>query len=100
MIIVNATLIPKEGKLDEIVEKAENLLKESREHKGNISYNLYKNVEDNTLLFVEKWKCQKGLEKHMEKEVFIEFGQSIKDLLASELDIQTYSADKIIEKPK
>lgn len=100
MIIVHATLIPKEGKLDEIVEKAENLLKESREHKGNSSYNLYKNVEDNTLMFVEKWKCQKGLEKHMEKEVFLEFGQSIKDLLASELDVQVYSAEKIIKKDK
>ncbi|MBE6486389.1 MAG: antibiotic biosynthesis monooxygenase [Methanosphaera stadtmanae] len=97
MIIVNATLKPKEGKLEEIVEKAQNLLKESREHKGNISYNLYKNVEDNTLMFVEKWKCQKGLDKHMEKEVFIEFGESIKDLLESELDIQLYNADKIIK---
>ncbi|MEE1117204.1 putative quinol monooxygenase [Methanosphaera sp.] len=98
MIIVHATLTPKEGKLDEIVEKAQDLLKESREHKGNISYNLYKNVEENTLLFVEKWKCQKGLDKHMEKEVFIKFGESIKDLLASELDIQLYSSEKIIVK--
>ena len=98
MIIVQATLTPKEGKLDEIVEKAQDLLKESREHKGNISYNLYKNVEENTLLFVEKWKCQKGLDKHMEKEVFIKFGESIKDLLASELDIQLYSSEKIIVK--
>lgn len=98
MIIVHATLTPKEGKLDEIVEKAQNLLIESREHKGNISYNLYKNVEDNTLMFVEKWKCQKGLDKHMEKEVFIKFGESIKDLLASELDIQLYSSEKIIVK--
>ena len=98
MIIVHATLTPKEGKLDEIVEKAQDLLKESREHKGNISYNLYKNVEENTLLFVEKWKCQKGLDKHMEKEVFIKFGESIKDSLASELDIQLYSSEKIIVK--
>ena len=59
---------------------------------------LYKNVEENTLLFVEKWKCQKGLDKHMEKEVFIKFGESIKDLLASELDIQLYSSEKIIVK--
>ena len=98
MIIVHATLTPKEGKLDEIVEKAQYLIKESKEHKGNISYNLYKNVEENTLLFVEKWKCQKGLDKHMEKEVFIKFGESIKDLLASELDIQLYSSEKIIVK--
>ncbi len=95
MLIVNAKLIPKEGKLDEIVEKAENLLKESREHKGVISYNLYKNVEDNTLMFVEKWKCKKGLEKHMEKEVFIEFGQSIKDLVASDLEVEIYTAEKV-----
>lgn len=95
MLIVNAKIIPKEGKLDEIVEKAQDLLVESREHKGNISYNLYKNVEDNTLMFVEKWKCKKGLEKHMEKEVFVAFGQAIKDLVASDLDVEIYTADKV-----
>lgn len=92
MIIVNATLEPKEGKKAEIIEKADTLLKASREHKGNISYNLYENVEDDTLLFVERWKCLKGLQKHMQKEEFISFGQEIKDLLKSELSVKIYEA--------
>lgn len=93
MIIVNATLEVKEGKTEEIIEKADVLIKASREHEGNISYDLFKNVEDGTLLFVEKWESTEALQKHMQTEEFMEFGQSSKDLLASELGIKIYSAE-------
>lgn len=93
MIIVNATLEPKEGKTKEIVEKASDLLNASREHEGNISYNLYENVEDNTLFFVERWESKEALQKHMQSEEFVKFGQEIKDLLASELGIKIYTAE-------
>lgn len=97
MIMVNATLEPKEGKTAEIIEKADTLLKASREHKGNVSYNLYENVEDNTLMFVERWKCLKGLQKHMQTEEFLSFGQEIKDLLKSELSVKIYEADLLTD---
>ncbi len=93
MIIVNATLEPVEGKLDEIVEKAEKLLKASRTHEGNISYNLYKNVEEETLFFVERWESKEALQKHMETEEFMEFGKETKELLAKELGIKLYAAE-------
>ena len=52
MIIVNAALQAKEDKIDDIIKEAEKLIVASREHEGNVSYNLYKDVLDNSLAFV------------------------------------------------
>ena len=38
MIIVNATINPKENKKENIIQKAEALIKASRNSEGNISY--------------------------------------------------------------
>ena len=59
MIIVNASLKAKEDKIDDIVSEAEKLILASREHEGNISYNLFKDVLDDSLTFVEKWESKK-----------------------------------------
>ena len=95
MIIVNAKLVPADGKKDEIIEKVEKLLQESRTHVGNISYNLYSNVEDDTLMFVEKWESKEALEKHMKTEVFLKFGEESGELLSQDLEIQIFTAELI-----
>lgn len=95
MIIVNAKLDVKEGKIDEVINLSKDLLRESKEHEGNISYNLFCDVESNELCFVEKWESKEALQKHMKEEVFLKFGQSMKDLLKSELEAELYLADKI-----
>ena len=51
MIIVNAKLPVKEEKIDEVINKAEVLINASRQHDGNISYNLFQDVLDNSLMF-------------------------------------------------
>ena len=55
--------------------------------------NLYKNVEDGILFFVEQWESTEALQKHMQTPEFIEFGQSTKDLIAGELGIKLYTAE-------
>lgn len=95
MIMVNATIEPKEGKTEEIIEKADVLLKASREHEGNISYNLFKNVENGLLFFVEQWASKEALQKHMQTEEFIEFGQLTKDLIEGEIGIKLFAAELI-----
>ena len=97
MIIVNASLEPKEGKTEEIIEKADELLKASRKHKGNIKYNLYQNVEEDTLFFVEQWESKEALQKHMQTEEFIKFGQDTKDLMAGELGIKIFTAELLTD---
>lgn len=93
MIIVNATFEPKEGKIDEVIENANPLIDASRNHEGNISYDLYKNVQNNTLTFVEKWQSSEALQKHMQTEEFLLFGKESKELMAGELRINIYTAE-------
>jgi quinol monooxygenase YgiN len=97
MIIVHAKLEPKENKSREIIDKAKDLLKASRNHDGNISYNLYSNVEEDTLQFVEKWESLESLQKHMQTEEFIKFGKDIEELLSSELKVELYEANLVSE---
>ena len=95
MIIVNAKLDVKESNTDKVISLADDLIKESRNHQGNISYNLYKDVVDNSLIFVEKWESKEDLQKHMKEDVFINFGKNTKELLESEMDVQLYVVDQI-----
>lgn len=95
MIIVNATLPAKEDKKAEIIEKAEKLITASRDHEGNISYNLVQDVLDNSLTFIEKWESKEALEAHMKTDEFIAFGEEIKDDLTAELSITVYVAEAV-----
>jgi quinol monooxygenase YgiN len=95
MIIVNAKLPVKEEKVSEAIKHAEPLIKASRTHEGNISYNLYKDVLDNTLIFIEKWETKEALDAHMQTPEFLKFGEEIKEFLTAELDVKIIVGDEI-----
>ncbi|RAP53064.1 MAG: hypothetical protein BZ133_00090 [Methanosphaera sp. SHI613] len=97
MIIVNASLKAKEDKIEDIITEAEKLILASREHEGNISYNLYRDVLDNSLTFVEKWESKESLEKHMKTDEFISFGNNVKEFLTAELDVNVYLGEPVTE---
>ena len=88
MIIVNANLPVKEEKKEEVIKQAETLINASRTHEGNISYNLYRDVLDDSLIFIEKWESQEALQAHMQTPEFIEFGENIKEYVTGPLDIK------------
>ncbi len=95
MIIVNAILPVKEEKIEDAIKQAETLINESRTHDGNISYNLYQDVLDKSLVFIEKWESEDALKAHMQTPVFIEFGEIIKEYLTGELDIKLIAGEEI-----
>ena len=95
MIIVNAKLPVKEEKIDEAIKQAEPLIIASRQHDRNISYNLLKDVLDDSLMFFEKWETKEALDAHMKTPEFIEFGEKIKDYLTAELDVKIIAGDEI-----
>ncbi|MCD7781128.1 MAG: antibiotic biosynthesis monooxygenase [Methanosphaera sp.] len=99
MIIVNAKLNPKDNKTDEIIKLANKLIRLSREHEGNISYDLYQNTQNSELIFVEKWQSTELLQKHMKTDEFLEFGQNTKELIIGEMDI-TLSYEEILSSNK
>ena len=79
MIIVQAKAIPKD-------ETSKN---------GNINYNLYSNVQEDTLLFVEQWENLDILKAHLQTEHFNQFGADIDGLLKEDLDINVFSAENV-----
>ena len=95
MIIVNAKLPVKEEKTTEAIKQAETLINASRTHDGNISYNLYQDVLDNSLIFIEKWETKEALDAHMKTPEFIEFGEKIKEFLTAELDVKIIVGEEI-----
>ena len=95
MIIVNAILPVKEEKKEEVIEQAETLIKASRTHDGNISYNLYRDVLDDSLIFIEKWESQEALQAHMQTPEFIEFGKNIEESVTAPLDIKLIVGEEV-----
>ena len=96
MIMVTAKITAKSGDKDKIVSEAQNLIKSSRLESGCISYNLYAGTEDdNNLLMLEQWENPEVLKLHMQTEHFKAFNTCIENILAKEVDITVYSADKI-----
>lgn len=95
MIIVNAKLPAKEEKINEVIKQAETLINASRTHDGNISYNLYQDVIDGSLIFIEKWESQESLQAHMQTPEFIEFSEKIKEYLTAPLDIKLIVGEEI-----
>ena len=95
MIIVTATITGKPGKRDELIFRSQDVIKSTRLEQGNISYELLASTEDeDVLLMFEKWENREVLDAHMQTEHFKAFGAAIEDLMAKELEIAIYSADK------
>jgi len=96
MIIVTAALLAKEDKINEIKELAEDLILKSREHEGNITYNLYEDVLDKSLTFIEKWESKEALENHMKTDEFIAFAGNVKEYLKEELKVDIFHGELIV----
>ena len=96
MIIVQAKAIPKDKtSKNKIIEAAANLIEKSKLENGNINYNLYSNVQEDTLLFVEQWENLDILKAHFQTEHFNQFGADINGLLKEDLDINVFSAENV-----
>ena len=96
MIIVLAKAIAKdENAKNEIIEFSKALIENSKSEEGNIDYNLYEDTSDNSLMFVEKWESIEILQKHMQTDHFLNFGQNIGDLLSGDLGIEVFNSEKL-----
>ena len=78
-----------EDKTDEALKLYEELVAESQKEKGCVSYNLYRDMEDGTILtMMEEWESEKALEEHKKSEHFTKIVPVISKLRKhSELNI-------------
>ena len=72
MIKVVAKSVVKKGKLEKYKEIVDELIDKTRNEEKNISYELYQDIDNPQIMtFIEEWKDQAGLDKHMNSEHFV-----------------------------
>ena len=96
VIIVLAKVVPKDDEAkDQIITFSRVLIENSKAEEGNVDYNLYENTSEDSLMFVEQWNSIETLQKHMQTDHFIKFGQNIAELVACELEINVFNSEKL-----
>jgi quinol monooxygenase YgiN len=96
MIIVTATITAKPGKRDELISKSQDLIKSTRSELGCISYNLYASTEnEDALIMIEQYENKEALDAHMQADYFKAFCGATADILAEEMGVDIYSAEKV-----
>jgi quinol monooxygenase YgiN len=85
MIYVIATLKAKAGMAGHIKQAALPLIAATRAEDGCMSYELSADiVDENRLVFVERWESRDQLEAHFTTPHIATFGQAVKELLGSQ----------------
>ncbi|RXJ90840.1 antibiotic biosynthesis monooxygenase [Arcobacter sp. CECT 8983] len=74
-VVIVATIKVKDGFKDEVYSELLKLHEATHKHdEGCLQYDLHKNLDDeNSFTFIETWENTKLLDKHMEKEHFLQF---------------------------
>ncbi|WP_139491534.1 putative quinol monooxygenase [Brevibacillus dissolubilis] len=83
MIIIHAHLIIKPDQREQFLTHAREVTKHSRAESGNISYGFFESTEyENSFVVLEKWEDQAAIDYHVKTPHFVEFMQSVQELLA------------------
>jgi len=95
LIIVLAEITFKENITNEIIDESKALIKASLAEEGCIDYKLFNPIDqDNSLLFLEKWKEKSYLELHLKQPHFINFHSDFGDLMEKR-EISVYSSEEV-----
>lgn len=96
MIIIHAIFQVDPAKQQSFLEEIRPLIHSSREESGNISYDLYKDIEkENVYTMVEVWKDEAAVASHNTSEHFTSFVSKVKQFLTAPLDITAYNLSLI-----
>lgn len=94
MLVALTEIIIKQDKNEELFQKSQDLLLNSRLEKGCLRYELFSNAEfEGSFLMVENWENQEAFDKHMETKHFLEFIENISDILIKDIDVDVYELD-------
>lgn len=91
MIRVVAKHFIKKNKADEILKIYKVLVDKSRNDEGCISYELFQDVNDESILtIIEQWENKKALDNHLSDRDFKILISKTSDLLEKETEINVY----------
>ena len=79
-----------------ILEEIQPLIHGSREESGNVSYDLYKDTEkESVYTMVEVWKDEAAVASHNTSEHFTSFVSKAAQYLTAPLDIKAYNGELV-----
>lgn len=79
-------------KLEEAIKLYGELVDATRKEEGCISYELYQDKQDESILtFIEEWKSKQALDEHMRSEHFTRIVPMTGKLSAGEAEVNIYS---------
>lgn len=70
MITIVAKNYIKDGMKQAFIETASELIQKSQQEESCISYDLFDDIHNNVLTFIEEWKDQAAIDFHMQTEHF------------------------------
>ncbi|MBN8208579.1 antibiotic biosynthesis monooxygenase [Bacillus sp. NTK071] len=96
MIITHAGLQINKAKEEAFLEEVRTLVEESRKEKGNISYTLMKDVEqENAYTMVEIWESLDAVEEHGQSQHFRAFVERAPEYLVAPLEVKSYDGNEV-----
>ncbi|MDX8361704.1 putative quinol monooxygenase [Cytobacillus sp. IB215316] len=96
MIIIHAVTHVNPAKEEAFLEDIRSLITASRAEGGNISYDLMKDTEkDSVYTMVEAWKDLEAVNSHNASEHFTYFTNKAKEYLIAPLDVKIYDAKQL-----
>ncbi|MFP3412837.1 putative quinol monooxygenase [Bacillus sp. SIMBA_074] len=96
MIIIHAIFQVNPEKQKSFLEQIQPLLHGSREESGNVSYDLYKDTEkESVYTMVEVWKDEAAVASHNTSEHFTSFVSKAPQFLTAPLDIKVYNGELV-----
>lgn len=91
MIKVVAKFLIKKEKVDEVKSITKELIDQTREEDGNLSYELYQDIDNPQIFsFIEEWQSKEALEAHMGTDHFKKALPELESISAAEAEINTY----------
>ncbi|KEK22178.1 putative quinol monooxygenase [Bacillus gaemokensis] len=99
MIIIHAVFQVAPAKQQAFLEEIQPLINGSREEKGNVSYDLYKDTEkENVYTMVEVWQGAEAVASHNASEHFTSFVEKANQFLTAPLDIKVFDGQPVNSK--
>ena len=95
MIKVVAKFLIKTNRIEEMKAVCSDLIDETRKENGNISYELYQDVNNPEIFtFIEEWESQEALDQHMQTDHFKKAEVHFENFAAKDPEVNIYSLVK------
>lgn len=95
MIKAVAKSYVKESEVEKFIEYASIMIEETRKEPGCIRYELYRDIEDDTIFtFIEEWESKKDLEVHFETPHFKKYIPVMNGMHSQDGEVNIYKLFK------